>query len=73
MILKTNGLSVITVKTKLKVADFLDIHFEIKQVIYQSYKKPKDKPLYITRDSNHPQTVIKQIPKVISKRKLDIS
>ena len=41
---KNNGLS-ITVKTNLKVANFLDIHFEIVQYIYQPYKKPNDKPL----------------------------
>ena len=30
------------VETNLKVADFLDIHFERVQDIYQPYKKPSD-------------------------------
>ena len=62
---KSNGLS-ITVKTNLKVADFLDIYFEIVQDIYQPYKKPNNEPLYINKNSNHLPTVIKQKPKAIS-------
>ena len=63
----------ITVKTNQKVAHFLDIHFEIVQSIYQPYKKGNVEPLYINKNSNHPPTVIKQIPKAISKRISDIS
>ena len=70
-IFKSNGLSS-TVKTNVKVADFLDIHFEI-QDIYQPYKKPDEEPLYINKNSNHSPTVIKQIPKAISKGISDIS
>ena len=57
----------------MRVADSLDIHFEIVQDIYQPYKKPSDEPLYINKNSNHPQTAIRQIPKAISKRISDIS
>ena len=71
-IFKSNGLS-ITVKTNLKVADFLDIHFEIIQGIYQPYKKSNDEPLDINKNFHHPPTVIKQIPKAISQRISDIS
>ena len=63
---KSNGLA-ITVKTNLKVADFLDIHFEIVQHIYQPYKKPNDKSLSINKNSNQATTVIPKIPKAISK------
>ena len=70
-IFKGNGLS-ITVKINLKI-DFLHIHFEIVQDIHQPFKKPNNEPLYINKNSNHPQTVIKQIPKAISKRISDIS
>ena len=37
-IFKSNRLS-ITVKTNLKTADFLDIHFDLVKEIYQPYKK----------------------------------
>ena len=46
-----NGVS-ITVKTTLKVADFLDVHFELMQDIHQPYQKPSDDPLYINKNSN---------------------
>ena len=71
-IFKSNGLS-ITVKTNLKVADFLDIHFERVQDIYQPYKKLNDELLHINKNSTHPPTIIKQVPKAVSKRISDIS
>ena len=49
----------ITVKTNLKVPNFLDIHFGIKENICQPYKKPNDEPLYINKNSNHLPMVIK--------------
>ena len=67
-----NGLS-ITIKTNQKTADFLDVHFDLVQDIYKPYKKPNDDPLYINKNSNHPPTIIKQIPKAIAKRISDIS
>ena len=71
-IFKINGLN-ITIKTNLKTADFLDVHFDLIQDIYKPYKKPNDDPLYINKNSNHPPTIIKQIPKAIAKRISDIS
>ena len=71
-IFESTGLS-ITVKTNLKIPNFLNIHFEIKDNIYQPYKKLNNEPLYINKNSNHPLTVIKQILKTISKQVSDIS
>ena len=71
-IFESTGLS-ITVKTNLKIPNFLNIHFEIKDNIYQPYKKLNDEPLYINKNSNHPLTVVKQILKAISKQVSDIS
>ena len=61
------------VETNLKVADFLDIHFERVQDIYQSYKKLNDELSHINKNSTHPPTIIKQVPKAVSKRISDIS
>ena len=66
-IFKNNGLS-ITVKTNIKTADFLDIHFDLVKEIYQPYKKPSDDPLYINIKSNHLPSILQQLPKSISKR-----
>ena len=48
-------------------------HFDLIQNIYKLYEKPNDDALYINKNSNHPPTVIKQIPKAIAKRISDIS
>ena len=53
---KNHGRS-ITVKTNLKTADFLDIHFGLVKEIYQPYK-----------NSSHPSSTMQQLPKSISKR-----
>ena len=68
---KSNGLS-IAVKTNVKVSRILDVHFDLIQDIYRPYKKPNDDPLYINKNSNHPPTFVKQIPKATSKRVSDI-
>ena len=69
---KINGLN-ITIKTNQKTANFLDVHFDLVQDIYKPYKKPNDDPLYINKNSNHPPTIVKQIPKAIAKCISDIS
>ena len=43
---KNNGLS-ITIKTNIKTADFLDIHFDLVREIHQPYKKPNDDPFFV--------------------------
>ena len=75
-IFKDNGLS-FTAKTNLKIADFLDIRFDLVKDIYQPYKKPNDDPLCINKKSNHPALLrkclekerIKRLPKINSDAK----
>ena len=71
-IFKDNGLS-FTAKTNLKIADFLDIRFDLVKDIYQPYKKPNDDPLCINKKSNHPASILQPLPKSISKRISGIS
>ena len=71
-IFKDNGLS-FTAKTNLKIADFLDIRFDLVKDIYQPYKKPNDDPLSINKKSNHPASILQPLPKSISKRISGIS
>ena len=71
-ILKINGLN-ITIKTNLRTADCLDLHFDLIHDIYKPYKKPNYDALYINSNSNHSPTIIKQILKAIAKRISDIS
>ena len=64
-IFKYNGLS-ITVECSLIVTDFLDVTFDLKSATYYPYRKPNNELLYINKHSNHPPSIINQIPSMIS-------
>ena len=66
-IFKNNGLS-ITIETNLAVTDFLDVKLDLTQNSFQPFSKPNSEPLYINRKSNHPRSIIKQIPSMIEQR-----
>ena len=63
----------ITIKTRLKSADFLDIKLNLKDSNYQPYRKPNSGPIYINKSSNYPKNIIKDLPKSIEKRLSDTS
>ena len=71
-IFKNNGLS-ITLKTNLNTADFLNIHVDLINEIYQTHKKANDEHLYINIKFNQPPSIPQQLPKSISKRISKIS
>ena len=63
----------ITIATGLKHVDFLDVTFNLSTETYRPYKKPNSKLLYVNKDSNHPPTVLKQIPNSVNQRLSTIS
>ena len=63
----------ITVEHNIKMVDFLDVTFDLQNGSFAPFRKPNDIPLYIHADSNHPETVLKQVPKTINKRLNSIS
>ena len=71
-IFKNNGLK-ITIDTNLKIVNFLDVTFNLINKTYYPYRKPNNTPLYINKNSNHPPTVIKQLPSMINRRISEIS
>ena len=52
----------------LSATDFLDVSFDRSQNTYFPFKKTGNKPLFINSKSNHPRTIIKQLPSMINKR-----
>ena len=70
--LKENGLN-ITVECNLTITEFLDVTFDLKSGTFYPYRKQNNEILYIHKQSNHPPSIIKQIPSMISKRVSDIS
>ena len=47
------------------ITDFLDVELNLSTREYKPYWKPNDNPIYINAKSNHPNIIIKQLPKMI--------
>ena len=75
-VFKMCGLSII-VTTNITSVDFLDVTFNLKTESYQPFRNNNEsnsEPEYIGISSNHPQQVLKQLPKLsIEKRLSEIS
>ena len=69
---ETFGLK-ITIQTNMQQVDFLDVTFRLSTEDFKPYKKPNNRLLYVNTSSNHPPTVIKQIPIGINTRLSNIS
>ena len=66
-IFKNLGLKT-TIEANLKTVNFLDVTLDLGNESYKPYRKPNDNLLYIIASSNHPPSILKQLPKNISKR-----
>ena len=58
----------VTVDPQLICTDFLDVNLHIQKGTYWPYRKPNNELLYINAKSNHPPSILKQIPKSIENR-----
>ena len=47
--------------------------FDLQNNSYKPYRKPDNLPVYIYKHSNHPPTILKELPKSIAKRISDLS
>ena len=63
---KDTGLNV-TIKANLHTVNYLDATFDLQKDTCLPYRKPDNPPVYIKNCSNHPPTIIKQLPKLINK------
>ena len=66
-IFKQNDFQV-TSSTNLTVTDFLDVTFSLKDSKYYPYRKENNSLLYVNARSNHPPSIIKQIPDMVGAR-----
>lgn len=69
---KDNSLRITIVMNEC-IANFLDATLNLTTGKHMPYKKPNDTPLYIHKHSNHPPSIIKQIPSMIETRLSDLS
>ena len=56
-----------------QIVDFLDITMNLSNLKFYPYRKPDDQPVYVNKLSNHPPSIIKQLPLAISQRISNIS
>ena len=54
-------------------ANFLDVTFNLQCDKYWPYRKPNDHPLYIHSRSNHPPSIKKQLPSMLTERLSQLS
>ena len=63
----------ITIEANKKVVNFLDVTLNITTGQHKPYNKPNNTPLYVNVKSNHPPSIIRNIPIGINKRLNEIS
>ena len=66
-ILQSYGLK-LEIKCNLKSIDYLDITLDLNTESYRPYRKTNNDTRYINAKSNHPPSILKQIPAAISKQ-----
>ena len=60
-------------EANLKIVNFLYVTLNLTTGGYAPYRDPNDSPLYIHKQSNHPPSILKQLPTAIGKRISTIS
>ena len=57
----------------MKSVNFLDVNLNLDLDTFRPYMKPNETPVYVHRDSNHPRSILDNIPKSINRRLSAIS
>ena len=63
----------ITIEANKKVVNFLDVTLDLNSGKFKPYSKPTNTPLYVHSKSNHPPSIIKNIPESVNRRLSEIS
>ena len=63
----------ITIEANSKRVNYLDVTFDLETGLHKPYMKPNEEPVYVHRESNHPQGILENIPLSINKRLSAIS
>ena len=58
----------ITIETGLKRVEFLDVTLDLEHDTFRPYRKPNSETVYMSRQSNHPDYVKRQIPAMVNQR-----
>ena len=60
-IFRENDLN-IAIKCNLKIVDYLDVTLNLLNSTYKPFSKPNNEINYINKETNHPPSIIKQVP-----------
>ena len=64
---KNKGLDII-INCNIEIVNYLDVTLNLNDGSYRPYKKPNDETDYIHVNSDHPPSILKQLPVSIEKR-----
>ena len=56
------------IRPNLKTVNYLDITFNLSNATYQSFYNPKHEITYLDKESNHPTSILRQMPLFINSR-----
>ena len=71
-IFRENDLNIVS-KCNLKIIDYLDVTLNLLNTTYKAFSKPNNEINYIHKESNHPPSIIKQVPFSIKLRLSNLS
>ena len=63
----------ITIEANKKVVDYLDVTLDLRSGTFMPFMKPNNTPTYVHYRSNHPPSIIRNIPEAINRRLSNIS
>ena len=63
----------ITIETGQKRVEFLDIILDLNNDTYRPYKKENSETVYVHKQSNHPEYIKREIPRMVNKRLNNLS
>ena len=63
----------ITTDVNHKIVNFLDVTLDLNSGLFKPFMKPNNTILYVNRNSNHPPSVLKNLPEGVNRRLSNIS
>ena len=58
----------ITIEANKKIVNFLDITLDLSRDLFKPFMKPNNPLLYVNKNSNHPPSILENIPESVNQR-----
>ena len=63
----------ISIEANKKIVNFLDITLDLQRDLFKPFMKPNNTLLYVNKESNHPPSILKNIPESVNLRLSQLS